>query len=61
MKYWIPKIENNIERDARKIDELERSGWHVIVIWQCEINTIVKRENKLPELMDKIKNNLDHL
>ena len=21
MKYWIPKIENNIERDARKIDQ----------------------------------------
>ena len=36
-KYWIPKIEKNIERD-RKLDiELANLGWKVIRVWECEI------------------------
>lgn len=56
--YWLPKIEANIERDARKISELEKNGWNVIVIWQCEINTIGKRESKLSSLVEDIKSAL---
>ena len=54
--YWIPKIEKNIERDSRKIEELKEKGWHVIVIWQCEINTIAKRNDRLSRIFDEIKN-----
>lgn len=56
--YWLPKIEANIERDARKISELEKNGWNVIVIWQCEINTIGKRESRLSSLVEDIKSAL---
>lgn len=48
--YWLPKIETNIERDARKIAELEALGWRVFVIWQCEISTIGKKDTRLPLL-----------
>ena len=53
--YWLPKIEANIDRDLKKISELEKNGWNVIVIWQCEINTICKRESKLSNLVAEIK------
>ena len=33
---WEEKFMKNIERDRRKQEELEHSGWRVIVIWQCE-------------------------
>lgn len=56
--YWLPKIEANIERDSRKISELEKSGWHVIVIWQCEINTISKRDAKLTALVEEIRSTI---
>ena len=56
-EYWFPKIEANQKRDSHKITELEKCGWHVIVIWQCEINTIAKRNIRLPILINEIKNN----
>ncbi len=52
--YWLPKIEANIERDARKIAELEELGWRVFVIWQCEISSIVKRDARLTLLVRDI-------
>ena len=37
LEFWLPKIERNRERDARKRSELEQIGWQVEEIWQCEI------------------------
>ena len=34
--YWRPKFEANVERDRRKMAELEALGWKVGVIWECE-------------------------
>ena len=36
-EYWRAKFERNSERDARKKDALEEDGWHVIIVWECEI------------------------
>ncbi len=55
--YWIPKIETNMARDARKIKELSSIGWRVIVIWQCEINTIAKRTDTMLKLVEEIRKN----
>src|SRR5689334_7744034 len=35
--YWIPKIEMNIKRAEENITQLENLGWHVIVVWECEL------------------------
>lgn len=35
--FWARKFELNRERDARKQSELEKSGWTVLVIWECEV------------------------
>lgn len=52
--YWLPKITANIERDARKIAELQKLGWRIFVIWQCEISSIVKRNTRLTLLVRDI-------
>ncbi len=36
-EYWRSKIERNVSRDARNRQELERSGWTVLVVWECEL------------------------
>jgi DNA mismatch endonuclease, patch repair protein len=36
-EYWYPKLARNVERDAKNISELERTGWQVLVIWECEL------------------------
>lgn len=35
--YWIPKLRANKARDARKVAELEASGWRVETIWACDL------------------------
>jgi DNA mismatch endonuclease (patch repair protein) len=34
--FWQEKFDKNRRRDARKIKELRRAGFRVIVIWQCK-------------------------
>lgn len=46
LDFWVPKLEGNRERDARVLQELEDSGWSVLVIWECQI-----RERALLETM----------
>lgn len=55
LDYWVTKIEKNIERDNRKINELEKLGWNVIVIWQCEIKALKNREIRFSKLISEIE------
>lgn len=36
-EYWQPKLDRNVERDAKNISELKSEGWNVIIIWTCEL------------------------
>lgn len=36
LDYWLPKLEQNKNRDARKRTQLEALGWSVLTVWQCE-------------------------
>lgn len=45
--YWKPKISGNIKRDLVTQDKLEKSGWDVMVIWECELNSISRRQNTI--------------
>jgi len=35
-EYWLPKLQGNKARDAVHRSELERLGWEVLVIWECQ-------------------------
>jgi len=43
--YWTAKMRRNVARDKRTRRELRRSGWRVMVIWECQISP--KREDRL--------------
>ena len=36
-EYWVPKLAANRLRDARHVRELEAEGWHVEIVWQCQL------------------------
>ena len=36
-EYWTPKLQANRERDQRNVDALIEAGWHVEIVWQCEL------------------------
>lgn len=35
--YWRPKLQRNVERDARVQAELADMGWDVLILWECEV------------------------
>ena len=36
-EFWRDKIVGNTERDKKHIEELQKLGWNIKVIWECEI------------------------
>ncbi len=55
-EYWEKKLRRNVERDKIVRKQLENEGWHVIVLWECELSSKVKREVRLPLLVKEILN-----
>ena len=57
--FWRNKILGNKRRDKRTHLLLQRSGWHVIVVWQCQAKDLdrvgrtlqrrLERSSKCPE------------
>ena len=36
-EFWKAKFAATVERDRRNTLELEAMGWHVIMVWECEL------------------------
>ena len=53
-EYWFPKIQANVDRDKRNYSSLRDDGWHVILVWECELKRAVA-ENRLLKLVNEIK------
>ena len=51
--YWIPKITRNVERDQKNHELLQELGWHVIVIWECQL-----KKKEFEETMEKLVSEL---
>ena len=39
--FWVKKILRNKERDEENYRLLQENGWHVIVIWECQLKPAV--------------------
>jgi DNA mismatch endonuclease (patch repair protein) len=35
--YWNKKLDRNVVRDKKNIASLRKSGWDVLIIWECQI------------------------
>ena len=51
--YWRPKIMGNVERDKINIEELQKLGWNVLIVWECELKKKVK-EATLIQLEERL-------
>lgn len=43
--YWYKKISRNVERDQINKALLEKQGWRVFTIWECQLKKKVADEN----------------
>lgn len=53
-EYWKKKILRNVERDAENIKELQKLGWKVLVVWECELKK-ASIEKRLETLIEEIQ------
>ena len=51
--FWIDKITSNSERDKINLQRLTDLGWNVIIVWECEIRHIYKRD--LTQLVNRVE------
>ncbi|MFC1677999.1 very short patch repair endonuclease, partial [Planctomycetota bacterium] len=49
--YWILKIQKNIQRDKYQRKQLKRLGWHVLILWECQIEKTRIIEKKIKNLL----------
>jgi DNA mismatch endonuclease (patch repair protein) len=50
-EWWAAKLARNKARDAEVRAQLEAAGWHVVVIWECE----VADQERLAAVIDSLK------
>jgi DNA mismatch endonuclease (patch repair protein) len=54
--YWKPKLERNVARDAAATEELRDLGWDVLVVWECQLETVPVYElSRITEWLAKIE------
>ncbi|WP_322788596.1 very short patch repair endonuclease [Pseudodesulfovibrio profundus] len=54
--FWERKFKDNVNRDERNTQALQKLGWAVMVIWECEVNdqgleTIAAKVESIPQKM----------
>lgn len=54
-KFWSNKISGNMERDKVTFSTLEKMGWRIIVVWQCELKP-KKKDRTLQNLITELHN-----
>ena len=42
--FWREKINRNVQRDRNVIASLEKLGWRIIVIWECELKPKMREQ-----------------
>lgn len=57
-EFWVSKIKRNQERDRSDREELEKNGWNVITVWECQLEKKVSEET-LKDLALRIKRFLE--
>jgi DNA mismatch endonuclease (patch repair protein) len=52
IEYWEEKLEKNIVRDQANIEALKSKGWHVFIVWECQVKS--NFEDSMMNLYDEI-------
>jgi DNA mismatch endonuclease, patch repair protein len=55
LSFWNAKLDKNIERDRKTLKLLQKSGWKVFVVWQCQLRNITALERSLNQKLTRRK------
>lgn len=48
--FWEEKFRRNVARDKKNETELQRLGWNVIIIWECETRDLTLLREKIESI-----------
>ncbi len=54
-EWWLNKINENKSKDIVNGTRLEKLGWQVIVVWECELAP-AKVENSIKSIVNRLSN-----
>jgi len=52
-EFWEEKFRRTVERDKEQKDALEKLGWNVIRVWECELKRAAKLT--ISQIADRLK------
>ena len=52
LDFWVPKLEGNKQRDQRNQKALNKEGWKVLTIWECQLKKLERLESTLRRFLD---------
>jgi len=58
-QYWRGRILKNQERDARSISALEKLGWVVGTVWECQTKDVISLKDRLVRFLDREAYNIE--
>ncbi|MEM6898561.1 MAG: very short patch repair endonuclease [Pseudomonadota bacterium] len=54
-EFWNKKLDRNIQRDQANYADLKANGWHVLILWECDLR---KRHD---HTLERLRHSLDEL
>ncbi|SDY43217.1 very short patch repair endonuclease [Eubacterium barkeri] len=57
-EFWHNKLTANQLRDQMNYRDLEQSGWHVVIVWECELKTNLNK--CLKDVVHKLNQNKEN-
>ncbi|MBK9325892.1 MAG: DNA mismatch endonuclease Vsr [Hydrogenophilales bacterium] len=52
LDFWLPKLEGNQTRDRVNQRLLRKSGWRILVVWECELRDMPKLTRKIRRFLE---------
>lgn len=53
--YWDKKFAHTVARDAKNQKELEALGWHVLIVWECELKNLPSLQARLSDYFNPLR------
>ncbi len=53
VRFWSDKFAENIRRDARTRRALQRLGWRVIIVWECQTGSTESLGRRLASALER--------
>ena len=51
--FWRNKFKSNVKKDRTVVEDLEASGWDVLVVWECQTGDLKSLEETLQGFCSK--------